>query len=447
MPTGATEVAERAPTYDLAAEQVVLGILMSDPSGVTNLAGSLTPEDFYSPKNAEVFKAILDLHTSGSPVEPQALAAYLADRGDLGRLGGAPYLLECYQAVPVAAQLAFYADRIGDMADARDWQTKGVQIAQAATAPGRDLASVAALAQSLVSKARPRRQALDMTELGSLINPALDDIEGRKHRKIGIKTGFSDLDRVLGGLRRKQLVTVAGATGMGKSVFLIDVARYITIAQGLTAAFFTLEMSNDEVFERILAAEAGVAHDRIRDGELDERDWQKVTNRLGPMSNAPFFLSDRAPMTVAAIRDACVRLRDARGRLDVVFVDHMHLVKPSNTKIIEKRAIIENVSEGLKQDLAMDLDLPVVAAAQLNRNPTTRSDKRPELSDLKDSSAVEQNSNVVVLIHRDDYYNKDSERRGEAELCVEKNRTGRKEVVTVAAQLHLSRFVDMAIPA
>jgi replicative DNA helicase len=446
MPTAATEVTERAPTHDLAAEQVVLGILMSDPSGVTNLAGSLVPDDFYSPKHGEIFKAILDIHASGAPVEPQALAAYLADRGDLGRLGGAPYLLECYQAVPVAAQLAFYADRVGDLSDVREWQSKGIQISQAATAPGRDLASVASLAQSLVSKSRRRRQALEMTELGSLINPALDDIEGRKHRKIGIKTGFSDLDRLLGGLRRKQLVTVAGATGMGKSVFLIDVARHVTIAQGLTAAFFTLEMSNDEVFERILAAEAGVNHDRIRDGELDERDWQKVSGRLGPMSNAPFFLSERAPMTVREMCDASQRLRDARGRLDVVFVDHMHLVKPSNPKIIEKRAIIENVSEGLKQDLAAALDIPVVAAAQLNRGPTTRSDKRPELSDLKDSSAVEQNSNVVILLHRDDYYKKDSERRGEADLCVEKNRAGRKDVVTVAAQLHLSRFVDMAIP-
>lgn len=445
MQTTSTEVTERAPTYDLAAERVVLGILMSDPAGVTNLAGALTPEDFYSPKHGEIFKAILDLHAAGSPVEPHALTGYLADRGDAGRLGGAPFLLECCEAVPVAAQLAFYVDRVADMAEARDWQAKGVQITQAVTAPGRDLESVAALAQSLVGKVRPRRAALDLTELGSLINPALDDIEARKNRSVGIRTGFTDLDKLLGGLRRKQLVTVAGATGMGKSVFLIDVARNVTINQGLTAAFFTLEMSNDEVFERILAAEAGVHFGVIRDGELDDRDWQKVTNRLGPMSNAPFFLSDRAPMTVAAMRDACVRLRDARGRLDVVFVDHMHLVKPSNPKIIEKRAIIENVSEGLKQDLAMALDLPVVAAAQLNRNPSSRSDKRPELSDLKDSSAVEQNSNVVVLIHRDDYYNKDSPRRGEADLVVDKNRAGPKDVVTVAAQLHFSRFVDMAI--
>lgn len=440
-----TEAADRAPSFDVNSERVVLGCLMENPAGVDELGGLLSAEDFYNPRHGEVFNAILTMHSQGNPTEPTALMAFLADQGSLARLGGAPFLHECVSSVPTVANLMFYANRVSELAEARRWEAGAVRIAQAVSAPGRDLASVAELAAGLLSKARPRREQLELTDLGSLINPALDEIENRSKRKVGIRTGFKDLDKMLGGLRPKQLVTVAGATSMGKSITLVDFARNIAIEQGYTVAFFTLEMTNAEVFERILSSESGVLHDRIRDGELDERDWQKVSNNLGPMSNAPFFLSDRAPRTVRSIKQACESLRRACGRLDVVFVDHMHLVKPSSTKIVEERAIIEDVSRDLKQELAASLDLPVVAAAQLNRNPAARMDKTPQLSDLKNSSSIEQHSNIVILVHRPEYYDHDSPRKGEADFVVAKNRTGAKGIVTVSAQLHLSRFVDMAI--
>lgn len=443
--TVASEGTERAPVYDLDAEKVILGILMSDPAGVDTLAGALTSEDFYNPRHGDIFNAIIELHSAGKPTESTALAGYLADKGELGRLGGAPFLLECCLGTPVAAQLTHYVDRVVDLAEGRTLEANAIQVAQAVTAPGRDLTAVAALAESLVAKAAPRRKSLAMVELGSLINPALDDIEARAKRKKGVPTGFTDLDRLLGGLRKKQLITVAGATGMGKSITLIDFARHIAIDQRLTVAFFTLEMSNDEVFDRIIAAQAGVLHHRIHSGHLEEDDWSRMSRQLGPMSNAPLFLSDKAPMTITAIKAACEALRRAHGSLDVVMVDHMHLVKPSNPRIIEDRAVIENVSEGLKQDIAMSLDVPVVAAAQLNRNPNARTDKTPQLSDLKGSSAIEQNSNAVIIVHRPDYYDADSPRAGEADFVVAKHRSGPTGVVTVAAQLHLSRFVDMAI--
>lgn len=440
-----TEAADRAPSFDVSSERVVLGCLMLQPSGVDELGGLLAADDFYNPRHGEVFAAILVMHSQGHPTEPTALTAFLADQGRLAHLGGAPFLHECVASVPTASNLSFYANRVAELAEARQWEANAVRIAQAVSAPGRDLASVADLAADLISKARPRREQLELTELGSLINPALDDIETRAQRKVGIRTGFKDLDKMLGGLRPKQLITVAGATGMGKSITLVDFARNIAIKQGLTVAFFTLEMSNQEVFERILSSESGVLHYHIRDGELDERDWQKITKNLGPMSNAPFFLSDRAPRTVRSIKQACENLRRVRGQLDVVFVDHMHLVRPSSAKIVDERAIIEDVSRDLKQELAMDLDVPVVAAAQMNRNVSTRMDKTPQLSDLKNSSSIEQHSNFVILVHRPEYYDRDSPRKGEADFVVDKNRTGDKGIVTVASQLHLSRFVDMAI--
>jgi replicative DNA helicase len=316
----------------------------------------------------------------------------------------------------------------------------------ASGSPGRDLADVAELAQRLAAKVATRRKRTEMTPLGSLINPAFDRIESRMNRKVGISTGFRDLDRLLGGLRRKQLITVAGATSMGKSLTLIDMARHIAVRERHTVAFFTLEMDNDEVFDRILAAESNVLHQHIRDGEMDDYDWAKVSKQIGPMANAPLFLSDVAPMNVAKIKRACEDLQQSHGSLDVVFVDHMHLVKPSSPRIVEERAILEDVANGLKSDLAMSLDLPVVAAAQLNRNTHARTDKTPQLSDLKGSSAIEQMSNVVVIVHRPEYYDADSPRVGEADFVVAKSRDGSKGVVTVAAQVHLSRFVDMSVP-
>lgn len=436
---------ERAPQSDLDAEKLVIGALMADPNGVDLLGGMLTGEDFYSPRHADVFNAILQMHSAGLPTEPTAVAGYLADQADLGRLGGAPFLLECYQAAPPSVQLTYYAQRIADLADGRQVEANAIQVAQAVTTPGRDLADVAALAERLTAKVTDRRGNATMVPLGSLMNPALDRIEARKNRKAGIATGFHDLDKLIGGLRKKQLVTIAGTTSMGKSVTLIDIARNVAIKQGLTVAFFTLEMSNDEVFDRILAAQASVLHHHIRDGEMTEDDWVKATAQIGPMCNAPLFLSDQSPMNVPKIRAAAEAVRRTHGQLDLIIVDHMHLVKPSSSRIVEERAILEDVSNALKTELAMPMDVPVLAAAQLKRSDKVKADVPPELTDLKGSSSIEQMSNVVVIVHRPEFYDAESHRAGEADFVVAKNRDGARTTVTVASQLHFSRFADMAI--
>ncbi|MER7166993.1 replicative DNA helicase [Micromonospora sp. NPDC000207] len=434
---------DRAPSYDLGAEQAVLGIMLSDPKAPEKVADLLGGEDFYSPKNAEIFRTIMQAAADGHPTEPIAIAGILADRGDLQRLGGGPYLSECVSNAPLAPQLSWYARRITDCAERRTFEETGIKLVQAATSPSREVEDLAVLAQSLIEKAQPRRRVLEMTDLGSLINPGLDDIEQRANRPPGIPTGFTDLDELIGGLRRKQLITIGGATGMGKSIALVDIARHIAIRQRLNVAFFSFEMSKEEIFDRILSAESKVPHHLIRDGKLEDRDWSRVMSTIGPMANAPLFLMDKAPMRVKDIAYHCRQQQRGPG-LDVVMVDHMHLVSPSNDRIVERTAIMENVSPDLKR-LSMELDVPVVAAAQLNRNPSMRADKTPELTDLKGASSIEQDSNVVILLNRPDYYDKDSPRRGEVDFVVAKSRNSETKVITMAAQLHLSRFVDMAV--
>lgn len=444
--TDLTQIDERAPVYDLNAEVLILGVLMTSPGAVAELAGQLDADDFYSPKHQEVFAAILTLASDGNPHDATAVNGYLADQGSLGRLGGAPFLLDCCQAAPPRVQLGYYADRVGKLADSRAVEANALQIAREVTKPGRDLDEVADLAQRLTEKVVKRRGATSMIPLGSLINPALDAIEERLNQKPGLDTGFVELDELLGGIRRKQLVTVAGATSMGKSITLIDFARRMCIKDGRIGAFFSLEMGNDEVFERILSAQSGVLHKRIRTGQMDDNDWSRATKQIGPMTNAPLLMSDRGGLNVTQIARACEEVIRTYGRLDVVFVDHMHLVKASNPRIIERTAIIEDVAASLKETLAMDLDVPVIAAAQLKRNENVKGDQPPQLTDLKGSSAIEQTSNIVILVHRPEYYDAESPRAGETDFVVAKNRDGEKGTVTVASQLHVSRFADFAIP-
>lgn len=433
---------ETAPGFDLDAEKIVIGSLMTDTTIIDTIVEKLGHADFYNPRHADLYTAIVNAHDSGVPTEPVALGGYLSNHGVLNRLGGLEYLHECYASVPVAVQAGFYADRICELAIRRRLEVAGVRITQASQTAGLTTEQVAALAEDLIGKATPRRGDADMVQLGALLASGLDDIEHRNGHPTGLKTGFKDLDKRLNGLRPKQLVTIAAPTGSGKSVFLADIARHLAIRNKHTVAFFSLEMGRDEMFERIIAAEAGVRYDRIQRGGLDDNDWRKVSNVLGPMSIAPLFICDQPEITVRQMQAKAQHLSRQHG-LDAVVVDYLQLVQPSRNYGNEQQEI-SDVSRALKV-MAGTLDVPVICAAQMNRGPDMRADKLPQLSDLRGSGAIANNSSVVVFVHRPDYYDPESTRRGEADLLVRKCRHGEPGTTVVAAQLDKSRFVDMAI--
>lgn len=434
---------DATPAYDIDAERIVLGALMTDSKLIDPVGARLGALDFYNPRNGDLFEAIVAAHDSGIPTEPVALAGFLADQGTLSKYdGGATYLHTCLAAVPVAAQAMHYVDRLVEMSTRRRLQAAGIRITQAATSTGYTSEQVSALAEDLIQQVRPARSDDGMTQLGQLLSEGLELIEHRKADPEGLPTGFVDLDRLLGGLRRKELITVAAPTGAGKSVFLSDIARHLAIKHKHTVAWFSLEMAKGELFDRIISAQAGVPHHVIRSGDLDDGDWSRVSNVLGPMSTAPLFICDQSEITVRQIQNKCRSLASRHG-LDAVIVDYIQLVEPSKRCANEQEQITD-VSRMLKT-MAGTLDVPVIGAAQMNRNADMRADKRPELSDLRGSGSIANNSNVVLMIHRPDYYDPESPRRGEADLCVRKARSAPKDVVTVAAQLDKSRFVDMAI--
>lgn len=444
--SGAEVGFDRTPPHDLPAEQSVLGGMLLSKDAVADVVEILRAGDFYHAKHATIFSTIVDLYGAGEPADPVTVAAALHQGDHLARVGGAAYLHDLMSGVPTAANAGYYARIVSERAVLRRLVVAGTRIVQSAYNPdGRDVDDVVDLAQQAVYEVTERRVSEDFAVLAELLQPTLDEIEavgGRDGAMAGIPTGFADLDRLLNGLHPGQMVVVAGRPGLGKSTLGLDFARAASIRHGLTSAVFSLEMSKIEVVTRLLSAEARVPLHVLRSGQLSDDDWTRLARRMGEISEAPIFVDDTPNMTLMEIRAKARRLRQ-RHDLKLVVVDYLQLMT-SPRRVESRQQEVADLSRGLKL-LAKEIECPVVAVSQLNRGPEQRTDKRPQLSDLRESGAIEQDSDVVILLHRDDYYDKESPRAGEADIIVAKHRNGPTDTITVAAQLHFSRFVDMAV--
>jgi replicative DNA helicase len=437
----AEQVTEHAAQHNLGYERIVLGSMLSSTTAIGEVqAIGLEAGEFVKPAHQALFTAICDAANAGRPTEPVALTGQLADTGQLATVGGGRYLLELLEAVPVAAQAPWYAQQIRDLATRRDLLAAVARVNQAAHA-GADAERLAAIAETVIRAAAPRGNDVGMVSLGDFARIGTADIEMRKDRAPGLSTGLHDLDEVLGGLRPGQLVVFAARPGQGKSTIALDAARRTSIRDHRVTAYFTMEMTTQEMFDRCLSAESGVPYERIRDGVLDEWDWHRAMRALGPMSEAPLFFDDSTGQTLTRIRNRCRKVQ-ARCDLDLVVLDYLQLIRGAG-RVESRQQEVAQVTRGVKE-MAGELQVPVIALVQLNRGPEQRTDKAPHLADMRDSGEIEQAANVVVMIHREDAYDPESPRSGEADLYIRKNRGGRQDVVTVAAQLHVCRFQSLA---
>ncbi|WP_027342875.1 replicative DNA helicase [Hamadaea tsunoensis] len=444
-----TPAYERTPPQDVAAEQSVIGGMLLSKDAIADVVEILRSSDFYRPAHATIFDAVVDLFGRGEPADAVTVAAALDSRGDLSRIGGAPYLHTLLNSVPTAANAAYYARIVNERAILRRLVEAGTKIVQlgygSAAGAGRDVDDVVDLAQQAIYDVTERRVSEDFAVLADLLQPTLDEIEAVGAQggvMSGVPTGFSDLDRLLNGLHPGQLIIVAGRPGLGKSTAGMDFARSAAIRHNLASAIFSLEMSKVEIVTRLLSAEARVPMHVLRSGQLSDDDWTKLARRMGEISEAPIFVDDTPNMNLMEIRAKARRLKQ-RHDLKLIVVDYLQLMtSPKRTE--SRQQEVADLSRGLKL-LAKEVECPVIAVSQLNRGPEQRTDKRPQLSDLRESGSIEQDADVVILLHRDDYYDKESPRAGEADFIVAKHRNGPTDTVTVAAQLHLSRFVDMAM--
>jgi replicative DNA helicase len=437
---------ERTPPQDLAAEQGVLGGMLLSKDAIPDVLEAVKGRDFYQPKHELIFDAILDLYGRGEPADAVTVANELTKRNELSRVGGPAYLHTLMESVPTAANAGYYAEIVHERAILRRLVDAGTRITQMGYATeGDDIAEIVNKAQSELYNVTEQRAAEDYVALSDIMEGALDEIESISNRSgemTGVPTGFADLDSLTQGLHPGQMVIVAARPAMGKSTIGLDFARSCSIKNGLTSVIFSLEMGRNEITMRLLSAEARVALHHMRSGNMTDDDWAKVARRMGEISEAPLFIDDSPNMSMMEIRAKCRRLKQ-RHDLRLVIVDYLQLMSGGGSKRAESRQQeVSEMSRNLKL-LAKELEVPIVAIAQLNRGPEQRTDKKPMMSDLRESGSLEQDADVVILLHREAAYEAESPRAGEADLIVAKHRNGPTATITVAFQGHYSRFVDM----
>ncbi|CAM3190463.1 replicative DNA helicase [Nocardioides dubius] len=435
---------DRTPPSDNAAEQSVLGAMLLSKDAIADVAEVIRGTDYYRPAHEIIHDSVIDLFGRGEPADPVTVAAELQRRGELQRAGGAPYLHTLAANVPIAANAGYYAEIVREKAILRRMVTAGTKIVSLGYAGEGDVDNLVDEAQAEMYKITDKRTAEDYAPLADIMEGVLDEIEAISNREegiYGVPTGFADLDELTNGLHAGQMIIVAARPAMGKSTLALDFCRAASIHNGMASVFFSLEMNRAEITMRLLSAEAKVPLNHIRNGNMTDDDWARLARKMGEVSSAPMFIDDSPNMTMMEIRSKARRLKQNHD-LRLIVIDYMQLMS-SGKKVESRQLEVSEFSRQIKL-LAKEIEVPIIALSQLNRGPEQRADKKPAASDLRESGSLEQDADMIILLHREDVYEKESTRPGEADLIVAKHRNGPTRDVTVAFQGHYSRFVDMA---
>ncbi|MEU4655118.1 replicative DNA helicase [Streptomyces sp. NPDC023723] len=433
--------------HDLQAEKAVLKAMLLSKDAIADIVDVLGGHDFYRPAHELIYQAILDLYGRGETPDPITVAAHLSLEENLEKAGGTAYITALVSGPSSARSWMTEADRVQSAALLRRTKIAAINI-ENLTADGEPGSAdrIANQAQAEIFAATTRRPLLPpASPLGDVMEDTLDWIEATGSREAalpGVPTGFTDLDSLTGGLHPGQLIVVAARPAMGKSTLAYDFIRSASIKHKLPSAVFTLEAGRNEVCMRLLSAEARVALHHIRSGTMTDEDWTRFARRMPDVSAAPIYIQDGSYANLHDLRAHC-RYLHARAGVRLIVIDAVHLLTYGTRPLSSRYEEISEIARCLKL-LAKELQLPIVAISTLNRGPEQRTDRKPMISDLRDSGALEDNADVVILIHREDAYEKDSPRAGEADLIVAKHRHGPTATITVAFQGHYSRFVDMA---
>ncbi|SDS75952.1 replicative DNA helicase [Corynebacterium timonense] len=436
----------RQPPHDERAERGVLGAMLLSPDTVVDVTDTLRAEDFYYPAHQLIFGAVVELFSQGSDIDVLIVVGRLDRLNQLERVGGAPYLHTLISEVPTAANARYYADIVAEKSLLRQLVNAGTRVVQYGYEgdEGMEVEQIVDRAQQEVFAVSRKKAGEDYKSLSELLKPTIDElalIEQGGGLEQGVPTGFLDLDRLTNGLHAGQMVIIAARPGVGKSTLALDFMRSCSIAHGKTSVIFSLEMSASEIIMRMLSAETEIKLAAMRSGQMAEADWEKLTQRLTEIQDAPLFIDDSPNLTMMEIRKKARDLKRSHG-LDLIVLDYLQLMS-SGRKVESRQQEVSEFSRSLKL-LAKELEVPVIAISQLNRGPEARTDKKPQLADLRESGSLEQDADMVFLLYRPDSQNQDDERAGEADIIVAKHRGGPIDTIPVAHQLHYSRFVNMA---
>jgi replicative DNA helicase len=433
----------RVPPHDQDAELSVLGSILLDPLSVAKVLQFLHPEDFYRENNGQIYRAALDLFAAGEPIDNVTLAAQLQTMGMLDRIGGRTQLASMQSAVPTAANIEYYGRIVKEKAYKRRLISAGSNIAGFGYDDGLEAEEAINQAQSLVFGVADDRDQRELARLYDLLGPAMERISLQMESGqgvIGVPSGFHDLDRMTGGFKDSDLIIVAGRPSMGKTSLALNIALHAALESKKAIAIFSLEMSKEQLTERLLTEQAQIDAQRLHRGLLSEAEYDRVSNALGPLGEAAIYIDDTPAMDELTLQ---LKARQAKMRhnVDLIVVDYLQLMHGRSRGDDNRVQEVSSISRALK-GLARELRIPVIAISQLSRAPEQRPDKRPILSDLRESGAIEQDSDVVMFLYRPEYY-KSEERPGIAEVIVAKHRNGPTGTIELKFRRDHTRFYNL----
>jgi len=437
-----SEMIQRIPPNSVEAEQSVLGAMLLDKEAISTATELISGEDFYREAHKEIFEAIVDIYDRGEPVDLITLTEKLKTRNTLDAVGGITFLTNLMDAVPTTHNVKYYAKIIEDKSLLRRLIKSSNEIIGKSYQASEEIGEIIDDAEKSIFNISLNRSTQGFTHVKNILNVNFDKIEElylNKGRITGVPTGFTDLDGKLSGLQKSDLVLVAARPSMGKSSFMMNIVQYAAVRDKITTAIFSLEMSKEQLTQRLLCAEALIDAHRLRIGDINEEEWVKLARAMGPLSEAPIFIDDTPAISITEMRAKCRRLK-LEHNLGLIVIDYLQLMQGKSSSESRQQEISE-ISRSLKA-LAREINVPVVALSQLSRAPEMRADHRPILSDLRESGAIEQDADVVMFLYRDEYYHPDTDKKNIGEVIISKQRNGPTGTVELVWLGQFTKFVN-----
>lgn len=441
---GSSNLLGKVPPQSLEAEQSVLGGLLLDREAFDQVTDILEVNDFYKPAHQTVFQTILELHQKSQPIDVVTVLNALQAKNAVEQIGGAEALVQLIENVVSAANIASHAKIIREKSLLRKLISTSTNfIEKAYSSEYTDVDSLLDLAESEILKVGDNKVNQGLVGSIDIVKSSIEKIEELYRKKLdvtGVPTGFAELDRMTAGLHAGELIIVAARPSMGKTAFSLNLATHMAIRAKKTVAYFSVEMAKESLMMRLLAGESKISMGEIRTGRVQDSSWPKLIQAAGSISEAPLFIDDTSGISPFEIRARCRRLKAVHG-LDCIMIDYLQMMDLKQKVESRERAVSE-ISKGLKS-IAKELQVPVIALAQLNRGVEGRSDRRPMLSDLRESGSIEQDADVIMLLYRDDYYDKDdADKQGHAEVIIGKQRNGPTGTVKLKFDAKTNKFRD-----
>ncbi|MDB4866315.1 MAG: dnaB [Cohnella sp.] len=435
---------DRVPPQNLEAEQAVLGAILLETEALITAMERVRAEDFYSVAHQRIFDAIVALNEDNQPIDLITLTARLQDHGQLEEVGGVSYIVKLAGAVPTAANVEYYAQIVEEKSMLRRLIRTATQIVSSGYAEGDEVGALLSDAEQRILELSNRRASTGFISIRDVLMDVFERVEFLYNHKggvTGIPSGFPDLDKMTSGFQRNDLIIVAARPSVGKTAFALNIAQNVSVRAGETVAIFSLEMSAPQLVQRMICAEANVDAGRMRTGFLEGDDWEKLSMAIGSLSEAQVFIDDSPGITVADIRAKCRRLKKEKG-LGMVLIDYLQLISGRGKAGENRQQEVSEISRTLKQ-IARELEVPVIALSQLSRGVEQRQDKRPLMSDLRESGSIEQDADIVAFLYRDDYYDKETEKKNIIEIIIAKQRNGPVGTVELVFLKNFNKFVSL----